>query len=263
MKKGLKRGLSLFIAMLMVISMMPVNVLAENLNTLNEESVNQDSLEADSPTVSTDSSETANPAQVMETFEKEDYLSQEESVEAKIKPGNWLESKIDGRKTQTGTDQITSSYNDTLKVEIEQTLEATQTLQTSATENGFEFINYNDGVSITQYTGAGVNVIVPETLGGKKVLRIGEGAFGNGTLQSISLPSGVTTIGLGAFYLCENLTTIALPNALTVIGEGAFLSCTSLTDITLPNSVTTIESSAFTGCKSLTRIGYTKRGFSH
>ena len=255
MKKGLKRGVSLFITMLMVITTMPVSVLAEDLNMLNEKTVNQESVDFNRPKVLTNSLEVENPDQVMEASENEGYLSQQESVEASSDTENWHESKIDDQKTQIGTDQMKSSYNDTLKIEIDQTLEVTQTLQTSAVENEFEYIDYNDGVSIFQYTGAGVNIIVPETLGGKKVLMIGEGAFyNNGILQSVSLPSGVKKIDLGAFYLCENLTTIALPNGLSEIGEGAFLSCTSLTDITLPDSVTTIESSAFAGCTALTSI---------
>ena len=55
----------------------------------------------------------------------------------------------------------------------------------------------------------------------------------------------VTSIGGGAFYLCDGLTSVTIPNSVTSIGDLAFYWCTGLTSITIGNSVTYIEHGAF------------------
>ena len=68
------------------------------------------------------------------------------------------------------------------------------------------------------------------------------------------IPNSVTTIGNGAFFGFNSLTSIKIPNSVTTIGQWAFYSCTNLTSIEIPNSVTTIEKKAFGNCESLTSV---------
>lgn len=75
-----------------------------------------------------------------------------------------------------------------------------------------------------------------------------------GKQGSYIIPSTVTSIGSGAFWSCESLTSISLPNSLTSIGDLAFYSCTSLTSISLPNSLATIGDHAFSFCSGLTSV---------
>ncbi len=63
-------------------------------------------------------------------------------------------------------------------------------------------------------------------------------------LKSITIPTGVVSIGEGAFYE-GYLTSVVIPDTVTTIGSGAFMWCTSLTDLTLGNGVTTIDEFAF------------------
>ena len=67
------------------------------------------------------------------------------------------------------------------------------------------------------------------------------------------IPNSVTSIGNGAFYGCNGLTSITIPNSVTSIGNGAF-SSTGLTSITIPVSVINIERDILSGCKNLSSI---------
>ena len=87
------------------------------------------------------------------------------------------------------------------------------------------------------------------------VTSIGDHAFSFcRSLQKISIPDSVTSIGDSAFYVCESLQEISIPNSVTSIGNSAFEDCTSLQEISIPNSVTNIGNSAFADCNSLQEI---------
>ena len=91
--------------------------------------------------------------------------------------------------------------------------------------NDFEYEVDDSEVTITNYTGAGGDVIVPSMIDGFPVTCIGDNAFCYCTkLTSITLPEGCTTIGYYAFSGCTNLTSITLPDGCS-IGEGAFKGC--------------------------------------
>ena len=109
--------------------------------------------------------------------------------------------------------------------------------------DGTELIQY--AVGKTDYTFA-----IPTS-----VTSIGDGAFYKcNSLTSIEIPAGVTSIGDDAFYYCISLTSIEIPASVTSIGDYAFSGCTSLTSIVIPSGVTSIGDSAFRYCTSLTSI---------
>ena len=115
----------------------------------------------------------------------------------------------------------------------------------------------NEYITLVRYIGSSTEVIIPEFIEHKgeniPVTTVGNGAFyGCNNLTSVVIPNSVTTIGNGAFYGCNNLTSVVIPNSVTTIGNGAFYGCNNLTSVVIPNSVTTIGSSAFYGCNNLT-----------
>ena len=73
-------------------------------------------------------------------------------------------------------------------------------------------------------------------------------------LESVTIGSGVKTIGAYAFKDCGNLTAIVIPNGVESIGEGVFRNCTDLSSVRLGSGLLTIGYSAFEGCGSLTGI---------
>ena len=105
--------------------------------------------------------------------------------------------------------------------------------------------------------------LVSVEIGGTCVTSIDDYAFADCTsLKRVNsdvdgvfnIPSGVTSIGEGAFYQCSGLTSIDIPSSVTSIGSTAFIRCAGLTSIDIPNSVTSIGSLAFFDCGSLTSI---------
>ncbi|MFQ7292864.1 MAG: leucine-rich repeat domain-containing protein [Monoglobales bacterium] len=89
--------------------------------------------------------------------------------------------------------------------------------------------------------------------------------YPSGKIGDYVIPSGVTSIGGFAFYLCTGLTNVTFPDSVTNIGFEAFEYCTGLTNITLPENITSIGWCAFANCNklksiiipdSVTEIGY-------
>ena len=75
-----------------------------------------------------------------------------------------------------------------------------------------------------------------------------------GKTGSFTIPSGVTSIGSGAFSNCGKLAGITILASVTSIGSSAFSGCSSLSSVTIPSGVTSIGTSAFSNCASLTAI---------
>ena len=73
-------------------------------------------------------------------------------------------------------------------------------------------------------------------------------------MTSLTIPSGVTSIGEYAFYGCSGLTSLTIPSGVTSISEYAFYGCSGLTSLTIPSSVTSIGNYAFDGCRGLTSL---------
>jgi hypothetical protein len=92
----------------------------------------------------------------------------------------------------------------------------------------------NGTITITGYTGDGGEVVLPGTLSGLPVTRIGSGAFyGCTNVTGVTMPDSVTNIGGNAFFACAGLAAITVGRNVTSIGAGAFAACAGLTGITV------------------------------
>ena len=121
-------------------------------------------------------------------------------------------------------------------------------------DNGILYSNIDESTCyVHSYDGAtSSHIDIPETINGRRVVRIGYRAFENLTiLQSITLPASITTIDGSAFKGCSNLRSITVAEGLTSIGFGAFSGCSKLESLALPSTLETICSEAFSGCTAL------------
>ena len=127
-------------------------------------------------------------------------------------------------------------------------------LDASATmvdERGFIFGTQN-GI-IPQWLFVGCNnlreVRLPEN-----TTAIEEYAFAECMLTSITVPSGITSIGERAFYHNLYLKAFKMPSELTSIGSNAFAYCSELTEIDIPAKVNEMEKNVFRSCSALKSV---------
>ncbi len=135
-------------------------------------------------------------------------------------------------------------------------------LSVSASESDFQYTVDESGAyaTLTGYTGAGGNVVIPSEIGGYPVRFIGQYAFlENDAITAVEIPSSVKAVDQYAFFRCENLAAVTFNEGIKYIGTAAFNSCTSLASVTLPDTVVYVDDYAFYNCTSAANISLGKR----
>ena len=136
--------------------------------------------------------------------------------------------------------------------------------------NGFDYaIIYSNGensVIITNSVNTGI-VVIPSSIENYPVTIVGDYAFQDNKITSLTIPNSVITIGIAAFSN-NQLTSLTIPNSVITIGLSAFadnqissvtipesvtyltgFDNNQLTSVTIPTSVTTIGFNAFSDNK--------------
>lgn len=100
----------------------------------------------------------------------------------------------------------------------------------------FLYERNNGEITITGYTGAEREIVIPKEIDGRPVTAIGESAFKNYDLTSVTFPNTLTSIGEYAFYDCDTLTEVNLPDSLTSLESFSFGDCDNLAELSLPKN---------------------------
>jgi len=105
----------------------------------------------------------------------------------------------------------------------------------------------NISVTITGYTDSAPrdHVVIPQSIDGKMVTAIGDGAFQRKSIQSLELPNGLVSIGEGAFVV-NLLTSLEVPGSVKDIDDLAFAD-NELTSLTINDGVVRLGIGAFSG----------------
>lgn len=115
------------------------------------------------------------------------------------------------------------------------------------------YITPDGGAVITEYTGAGGVVTVPEYFENEgtmhNIIGIGRRVFKDCAITNIILPSTLEMIGDHAFYATE-ITSVTFPDSLKYIGEYAFAK-TKITDIIVSGNIKTVSKYCFSECPEL------------
>lgn len=150
---------------------------------------------------------------------KENYQSEIEVLKEKLnKQSELINSiiKLDNKDEETNEDTNADTNTDT----------NTDSEEVSKDESvTFSYIIENGGITITGYNGKQTTVNIPNKINQLPVLKIGERAFAETKVKSISIPATCTEIDWFAFYGCYALTTVYISSDVKTIGYGAFDSC--------------------------------------
>lgn len=190
-----------------------------------------------------------------------------------------------------------------------------RTIVIAETAGDYTYTVTDGQATITDFSQTGGDLVIPATLGGYPVVAIADRAFWYCNLQSVTIPdsvtsigdfafsdspnlksvslgSGVASLGRGPFWYCSALTTIdvdpangnltsaagilynedqsellfypagrtattyAIPAGVKHLGEGAFLASTSLTSLQITDGVETLGDLVFSYCKALTDVQF-------
>ncbi|MBQ7321639.1 MAG: leucine-rich repeat protein [Clostridia bacterium] len=83
-------------------------------------------------------------------------------------------------------------------------------------------------VMITKYKGSHETVVIPETIDGMPVTRIGANAFVNGKFKTLYLSRNLRNIDDNAFVACRSLTTLYLCDTPSGMTDNSFSKCDEL-----------------------------------
>ncbi len=95
--------------------------------------------------------------------------------------------------------------------------------------SAFTYTVADNAITLTGFIGEDTAVVIPAYIGGNPVSAIADYAFsGKTAITSITIPEGVTSIGISAFGNCSGLTNLSIPSSVTSLGKNAFVDCDSL-----------------------------------
>ena len=120
-------------------------------------------------------------------------------------------------------------------------LDSAGTLTISGTGDMEDFDNFDNKAPWSAHSASIKKVIIKSGVTG-----IGMNAFFSyENLTSVSISGSVVRIGYYAFAGCMELTSVDIAQGVKVIEEGAFQACDNLTDVSIPDSIASLASNAF------------------
>ena len=156
---------------------------------------------------------------------KENYQVEIDALKEKLNnQSNLINSIINIGNKPSNTTSTTNNENTTTTTTTT-TKKSTTTNTPVEDEVLFEYIKENGGITITKYIGKQSSVTIPNKIEQLPVLKIGENAFADTKIKSVTLPSSCEEIDWFAFYGCYALTTIYISEDVNTIGYGAFDAC--------------------------------------
>lgn len=147
------------------------------------------------------------------------------------------------------------------------TIESEDIILNAAGKNGFEFLGWFNGEDkievikkgsfgdislvakwlekspfvvengvVKEYTGSDLHVVVPENVGGEKIVAIDANLFQNiaNSVEIIEIQAKIETLPQSVFFNLTKLRIVLLPDSITEMPAKLFKDCISLEEVTLP-----------------------------
>ena len=120
------------------------------------------------------------------------------------------------------------------------------------TSGDFKYeVDGNEAIVKELTNSAATTITIPATISynGKEipVTKIDEYACAFSDITEATIGDNVKTLGEGAFYWCQSMTTVTMGNGVTEIGLGCFADSPALADISWSPALKTIGEEAFSG----------------
>lgn len=279
MKLGFKRGLSLLLVMMMVVSLMPISVLAKTSEEVIASDENQELEVNQGPEAA---------AEIQSEREGDyKYTDYKDGVSIVYYDGNErnlrIPSTLGGKKV---VDIDGDAFRSNQNLEIVTIPDSVKTIRGSEQSphgafldcKNLKTVDLGDGlVELGNSTFHGCKNLTTVLFGEnlqkigpyafkwnekldlrtlpQSVTDLGDSAFeGCHAIKEMEIPAGIVNISHGAFYSCEGLETIKFPEGLKSIGDLAFAECRRLKTVTIPDSVEAIDTRAFNWCEGLQEV---------
>ena len=168
-------------------------------------------------------------------------------------------------EVETNKDEIIVEEPATVETNKDEVVVAQSNAGETYTEGDFTFSIINDNeVELVSYNGTGVHIAIPDVttgsecseLANKKVTAIGNNAFKEKDLATLTFGKNIVTIGEYAFAYNRYLRTVDLSvcTRLKTIGEYAFYENNKIKDLKFPNSLEVISPYAFYRCYCIEKL---------
>ena len=169
---------------------------------------------------------------------KENYQTEINTLKDKLNKQSELINSIININNKQENSQSNSSSTQNNNSNSTTTNNNTPALTPTPEENDvlFEYVKENGGITITKYVGKQTSVQIPNKIEQLPVLKIGENAFADTKVKSVTLPTYCEEIDWFAFYGCYSLTTVYISNSVNTIGYGAFDACSKSLTIYCENN---------------------------
>ena len=179
--------------------------------------------------------------------------------------GEWSEKEEFEPSTGIGKDTVALAER---YAEYEENAGLAFKYNSVSSESDFVVSDYEDGVRIDGYIGDDDIIIIPDSIGGKSVLAIGEKAFSSATIRALYVPDSVCYIEKSALEGVDSVATLRLPfigdgneigNLGHIFGSNGYSDHAVKVPVTLDmviigEKTTKVEDNAFAGCKSLSAV---------
>lgn len=222
------------ISLILVLSLLAGDVLPFHTSALGLEPAITES------TIPVETEQTTVPTEVAVTNTEETVVTEpEKSLEESLLEGETVIENIQNSVTTTSNDDLTWTFDSGVL-----TISGTGPMQNYDRYDSSKFAPW-----LQQYSHQIKTIIIEPG-----ITSIGESAFYDCNVTSVSIPDTVTHIGESAFEDCQYLKKIDIPDSVTEIGYSAFSDCSSLAEVTLPAKLSILGSCVFINCRSLRTI---------
>lgn len=121
-------------------------------------------------------------------------------------------------------------------------------------DDNFEYTYSNNAWQLYSYIGSDTVVTLPDSYAGMPVNGVLSECFAQSGVTSVTIPDSYQFIGNYAFYNCGELKTVSFPSTLSSIGMGAFAQSGVESADLSETKLDTISSYTFQDCAALTEV---------